>query len=106
MNSNTKNTDKSALSISEKTPSFICVNGTAAETLGKSARSGESCTYGFDQSEVELDTSPTNRVSNKYNPEYFKPLRWGVDSLYLSFTGVLFPEIEARLEQLKKLAQS
>lgn len=54
----------------------------------------------------ELDTSPTNRVSNKYNSEYFKPLRWGVDSLYLSFTGELFPEIEARLEQLKKLAQS
>lgn len=54
----------------------------------------------------ELDTSLTNRVSNKYNPEYFKPLRWGVDSLYLSFTGELFPEIEARLEQLKKLAQS
>lgn len=54
----------------------------------------------------ELDTSPTNRVSNKYNPEYFQPLRWGIDSLYLSFTGELQPEQESALERLKKLAQS
>lgn len=106
MNSNLNNTDKPDLSFSTSTTEAVCVNKNPSETLGKSARSGDSCTYGFDQSEVELDTSPTNRVSNKYNPEYFKPLRWGVDSLYLSFTGELFPEIEAKLEQLKKLAQS
>lgn len=40
--------------------------------------------------ETELkDTSPTNRVSNKYNHEYYQPLRWGIDSLYLSFAGSL-----------------
>jgi hypothetical protein len=56
--------------------------------------------------EVELDTSPTNRVSNKYSTEDFKPLRWGIDSLYLSFTGELRLEQEDRLNKLKKLAQS
>lgn len=54
----------------------------------------------------KLDTSPCNTVSNKYNSEYFQPLRWGIDSLYLSFAGELHPEIERQLEQLKKLAQS
>ena len=53
-----------------------------------------------------LDTSLTNRVSNKYNSDYFQPLRWGVDSLYVSFTGELHPQQESRLEHLKKLAQS
>jgi len=53
-----------------------------------------------------LDTSPTNRVSNKYNHEYFQPLRWGVDSLYLSFAGNLHTDQENKLDRLKKLAQS
>jgi hypothetical protein len=53
-----------------------------------------------------LDTPPTNRVSNKYNTDYFQPLRWGIDSLYLSFTGSLHLDQEAKLERLKKLAQA
>lgn len=56
--------------------------------------------------ELELDTSPTNRVSNKYNHEYFQPLRWGIDSLYLSFAGSLHLDQEHKLDRLKKLAQS
>lgn len=106
MNSVTKNTYKPNLSNTINLSDNLCDINKRTETMSESARCGASRTYGFDQSEVELDTSPTNRVSNKYNPEYFKPLRWGVDSLYLSFTGELFHEIEANLEQLKKLAQS
>ena len=30
---------------------------------------------------VEQDTEPSNTVSNNSNSDYFKPLRWGVDSL-------------------------
>lgn len=56
--------------------------------------------------ELELDTSPTNRVSNKYNHAYFQPLRWGIDSLYLSFAGSLHLDQESKLDRLKKLAQS
>lgn len=51
-------------------------------------------------------TPPTNRVPNNSNSEYFKPLRWGVDSLYVSYPGELFPEEDAKLKELKKIAQS
>src|SRR5882724_2923723 len=51
------------------------------------------------------DAPPTNRASHTCNSEYFKPLRWGVDSLYLSYPGKLSPEVEASLKNLKRLAQ-
>ncbi len=50
-------------------------------------------------------TPPTNRVPNNSN-DYFTPLRWGVDSLYFSFTGRLRPDLVDPLSRLKKLAQS
>lgn len=53
-----------------------------------------------------LDTSLTNRVSNKYNTDYFQPLRWDIDSLYLSYAGSLHSDQEAKLDKLKKLAQA
>ncbi len=56
--------------------------------------------------EVESDTTPSNTVSNKYIPEFFKPLRWGIDSLYLSFGGELYPDQETKLIDLKRLAQA
>lgn len=52
------------------------------------------------------DTPPSNTVSYKYNPDYFKPLRCGVDSLYVSIQGELFLDQEKRLESLKQEAQS
>jgi len=56
--------------------------------------------------EVEQDTPPTNRVSNKYNPGFFRAFRWGVDSLYLSFSGELHSQQETDLKKFKLLAQS
>lgn len=56
--------------------------------------------------EVEQDAPPSNTASNNCNSEYFKPLRWGVDSLYLSYPGELFPEVDTRLKELKRIAQS
>jgi hypothetical protein len=55
---------------------------------------------------VVLDTQPSNTVSNNCNPEYFKALRWGVDSLYLSYPGELLPQVNERLTVLKQRAQS
>jgi hypothetical protein len=52
------------------------------------------------------DAPPTNRASHNCNPEYFRSLRWGVDSLYLSYPGKIFPEVEARLKNLKQFAQA
>lgn len=55
---------------------------------------------------AEQGTPPSNTVPNNSNGEYFRPLRWGVDSLYLSYTGELLPEVVERLSVLKALAQS
>lgn len=52
------------------------------------------------------DAPPSNTASHNSNPEYFRPLRWGTDSLYLSYPGELRPEVENRLKRLKALAQS
>jgi hypothetical protein len=52
-----------------------------------------------------LGTMRSNTVPYNCNSEYFKLLRFGVDSLYLSYQGKLFPEVKERLTQLKQLAQ-
>lgn len=51
-------------------------------------------------------TLPTNRVPNNSIDDYFRPLRWGIDSLYFSYPGRLLPDVNERLARLKKLAQS
>jgi len=48
---------------------------------------------------------PTNREPYNSNNDYFKLLRFGVDSLYLSYQGDLFSEVQDRLIELKQLAQ-
>jgi hypothetical protein len=48
----------------------------------------------------------SNTAPYNCNGEYFKALRWGVDSLYLSVKGKLNAEVVARLKQLKAMAQS
>ncbi|MBY0484414.1 replication initiation factor [Nitrosomonas sp.] len=58
----------------------------------------------------QSDLSPegtlrSNTVPYNCNSEYFKLLRLGVDSLYLSYQGELFPEVKERLAKLKQLAQ-
>ncbi|CAG9932409.1 conserved protein of unknown function [Candidatus Nitrotoga arctica] len=50
-------------------------------------------------------TSPSNTVPYNSNNEYFKLLRFGVDSLYLSYQGEIFPQVLERLTKLKQLAQ-
>lgn len=58
------------------------------------------------QSESPSQGTPSsNTVPYNYNNEYFKLLRIGVDSLYLSYQGELFPEVKERLAKLKQLAQ-
>lgn len=51
-------------------------------------------------------TMCSNTVPNNCNSECFKPLRYGVDSLYLSYLGELSPEIDEALKELKQIAQS
>ena len=51
-------------------------------------------------------TPPSNTVPSNYNPDSFHALRYGVDSLYVSYPGVLFEEWDHKLSDLKDLAQS
>lgn len=48
---------------------------------------------------------PTNRAPDKCNDTFFQALRWGVDSLYLSYPGQLKEEVFEELQELKTLAQ-
>ena len=60
---------------------------------------------GRERGEDSQGTPPSNTVPLKYNPEKSKLLRFGVDSLYLSYPGVLSEEWDQKLSRLKELAQ-
>jgi len=60
---------------------------------------------GQELGEDEKGTPPSNTVPYNSNNDYFKLLRFGVDSLYLSYQGDLYPDVQDRLLELKKLAQ-
>ncbi|SDX54563.1 replication initiation factor [Nitrosomonas oligotropha] len=51
-------------------------------------------------------TPSSNTVPNNCNSEYFKLLRFGVDSLYLSYPGELLSVVDDKLKELKQIAQS
>ena len=55
--------------------------------------------------EVAKGTPPSNTVPYNSNNDYFKLLRFGVDSLYLSYQGEIFPHVLEHLTKLKQLAQ-
>ena len=86
-----------------------------------SARTARNARADGGRNEAELgrkDATPSNTASyncNKTeeqavdeNPSrpYFQALRWGIDSLYLSYPGELFPAVLDRLKALKTIAQS
>lgn len=56
----------------------------------------------------EAEAVPSNTAINKYIPVSgeLRFLRWGIDSLYLSYQGELFPDVNDRLALLKAKAQS
>lgn len=59
------------------------------------------------RAELDKDAVSSNTASNSYIPDLsFRPLRWGVDSLYLSYPGELSFEADKSLQHLKKIAQS
>lgn len=51
-------------------------------------------------------TPPSNTVPSNCNFDVFKPLRWGVDSLYLSYPGQIQSYRDSLLQRLKEKAQS
>jgi hypothetical protein len=61
-------------------------------------------TIGASPSNTAPDNS--NQDKNSGDQPYFQALRWGVDSLYVSYKGKLTLETEITLKRLKELAQS
>lgn len=74
----------------------------AAERLPARSASEDGQPLGEDSQGTPL----SNRVPPKDNKDKFKPLRFGIDSLYLSYHGQLADEWNIRLDDLKTLAQS
>ena len=70
---------------------------TAASGAGRSRRG---------RGVAEKGAPPSNTAPHTCNDIEFLPLRWGVDSLYLSYAGELLPEVAKKLASLKQLAQS
>ena len=70
------------------------------------ARSGASRTDGGGDGEVAMGTPSSNTVPSNDNTAKFKALRFGVDSLYLSYHGQLADDWNIKLDDLKTKAQS
>lgn len=58
------------------------------------------------ESSAPEGTPPSNTVPSNDNTTQFKPLRFGVDSLYLSYHGLLSQDWDMKLDDLKTQAQS
>lgn len=56
--------------------------------------------------EATLGTPPSNTVPSNDKTKQFKPLFFGIDSLYLSYYGQLSEDWDSKLFELKEKAQS
>ena len=78
-----------------------------AAAVGPPARMhAERAPDGRSHGEDSQGTPPCNTVPSNDNIDKFKPLRFGIDSLYLSYHGQLADEWNIRLDDLNTKAQS
>lgn len=81
---------------------------------GTMPNAGETKVDGLERMDAQRPFGPNieqeGALPSNTAPQSCKPiekiLRWGVDSLYLSFTGTIHEEVEKKLERLKLKAQS
>lgn len=85
-------------------PGSNTTDSTAAERPSARTRAPRA-PDGREHGEDAQGTPPSNTVPLKYNPEKSKLLRFGVDSLYLSYPGMLSEDWDKKLARLKELAQ-
>lgn len=74
------------------------------QALDPSAAPGGDSAAGAAAGRGGTGAPPSNTAPDTCNFQ-FQALRWGVDSLYLSYPGELSPAAEAKLRELKALAQ-
>lgn len=79
-----------------------------AAPVSPDARAARTAETGAEQGASPSNTAPHNskEAENKEDWPFFQALRWGVDSLYVSYKGKLTLETEILLKRLKELAQS
>jgi hypothetical protein len=88
-----------------ETNSLASNDVTAAESTPartRAQREPDGRTHGEDSQ----TTQSCNTVVSNDNIDKFKPLRFGIDSLYLSYHGQLADEWNIKLDELKTIAQS
>jgi hypothetical protein len=80
----------------------------SAAPISPDARSARAAEIGAEQGASPSNTAPNNSngETNKEDQPFFQALRWGVDSLYVSYKGQLTLETQILLKRLKDLAQS
>ena len=92
--------------LSEQQPQNLTATSLAAARTARDARADG----GQEVAEPAFEGAPpSNTAPYNCNPGdgfFYKALRWGIDSLYLSYPGELSRESDARLKALKLLAQS
>lgn len=76
--------------------------------LSPDARAARTAESGTEQGALPSNTAPHNSIDSNGVSDlpYFQALRWGVDSLYVSYKGKLSLEMTITLRRLKELAQS
>ncbi|SFM40141.1 hypothetical protein [Nitrosomonas communis] len=98
-------------SLAEQIENILSTSPTHRTT---SEREAMRCVGEVDDTSIEVSqasklssggTTRSNTVPNNCNSDYFKLLRFGVDSLYLSYPGELLPDVDDELKELKKTAQ-
>lgn len=79
--------------------------GSQAAPIDSDAGAARAEAIGAESGAPLSNTAPYTCIPEEGQP-YFQALRWGVDSLYLSYKGKLTFESELNLKRLKDLAQS
>ena len=92
------------MSLKKSPPSSGAGHRIAPKPTGPDSTAERAAPAGESGSEGIPGASPSNTAP--YNSNFtYQPLRWGVDSLYLSYPGTLFNAREFELRSLKKTAQ-
>lgn len=101
---NTNNDERRRLSLT----AGVTQNENQAASLLANARFARTAESEAEQGASPSNTAPNNSIDSNGEPKppYFQALRWGVDSLYVSYKGKLSLEMTITLRRLKELAQS
>ena len=91
--------------LSKQQPQNLTATSLAAARTAREARAdgGQEVAEPTLEGALPSNTAPYNSNTGQ---EWFKALRWGVDSLYLSYPGELSRDSDLRLKELKQFAQS